>query len=239
MRSAVAVIPARYDSSRFPGKPLAILGGKPMIVQVFRAVEQTGLFSRVIVATDDSRIFNTVIEHGGEACMTSSSHRSGTDRIAEVVRDIDFDIVVNVQGDEPFISKEPLEKLLSLFGDESVRVGTLLHDLDDENDLKNPNIVKVAIAKNSDALYFSRSPIPFKAREYRPHYYRHIGVYAYRKDALLRFVGLEPGVLEQTESLEQLRLLENGIPIRTACTDYRGIGIDTPEDLEKAQSRFV
>ncbi len=239
MKSAIAVIPARYDSTRFPGKPLAMLGGKPMIVQVCGAVQRTGLFSKVIVATDDRRIFDTVMKHGGEAVMTSNTHRSGTDRIAEVVRDMDFDIVVNVQGDEPFISKEPLERLLSLFEDESVRVGTLVHDLDNENDLRNPNIVKVAIAKNHDALYFSRSPIPYRARDYSPKYYRHIGVYAYRKDALLRFVGLEPGVLEQTESLEQLRLLENGIPIRTACTDYRGIGIDTPQDLKMAQTRFV
>ncbi len=209
-----------------------------MIVQVYQAVQRTELFSKIVVATDDTRIFDTVIEHGGEAAMTSTEHRSGTDRIAEVVRDMDFDIVVNVQGDEPFISRGPLTKLLELFDDDTVQVGTLVHELDNDEDLQNPNVVKVAIATSGDALYFSRSPIPFRARDFIPNRYRHIGVYAYTKDALLRFVSMQPGHLEQAESLEQLRLLENGISIRTACTEYRGIGIDTPEDLEKAQGQF-
>ncbi len=210
-----------------------------MIIRVYQAVVDTELFSDVIVATDDQRIFDTVVKSGGKAALTSAEHRSGTDRIAEVVRDIDCDVVFNVQGDEPFISRKPLKKLLAAFEDGSVKVGTLIHKLENLDDLHNPNVVKVVAASNGDAIYFSRSAIPNRARDYVPDYYRHIGVYAYRKEALLEFVSLSPGKLELAESLEQLRLLENGIAIRTVCSEYRGIGIDTPEDLEKAQAMYA
>ena len=235
----VAVIPARFASIRFPGKPLVILGNKPLIQNVYDSASQTGLFDKIIVATDDKRIFDEVADFGGEIVLTSKHHKSGTDRIAEVCKNLEAEIIVNIQGDEPFISKEPLQKLISAFEDPIVQVASLMHKFMEE--IENPNIVKVVCDKNNFALYFSRSPIPFirtphpATRSSYPEFFKHIGIYAFRREALFRFIQLPMGKLEQTEKLEQLRFLENGIKIKMVETSYRGIGIDTPEDLKKAE----
>lgn len=230
--NCLAVIPARYASIRFPGKPLALLKGKPVIQHVYERVLGSGLFQDVIVATDDERIAEAVHNFGGKCQMTSPEHNSGSDRIAEVIRDLDCDVVFNVQGDEPMIESEPLVKLKAVFDDSEVRVASLMTPFSDTQVLHNINIVKVVTDNKFNALYFSRSPIPCN-RDNAPEikFFRHLGVYAYRKDILLDFVKLPPGKLEQIEKLEQLRLLENSIPIRMVETSYQGIGIDTPEDL--------
>ena len=230
-----AIIPARYASTRFPGKPLALLKGKPIIQHVFENVSASQLFSEVFVATDDMRIANAVEAFGGSAILTSSDLPSGTDRVAACTEHLEDDaIIVNVQGDEPLICSEPLAKLLEVFTDPEVQMASLMTPLTNMEDLPNPNIVKVVVDSKGDALYFSRSPLPY----YRdpvpnPQYFRHIGVYAFRKATLQRFVSLNVGKLEQIEKLEQLRALENGIKIRMVETDYQGLGVDTPEDLQR------
>jgi 3-deoxy-manno-octulosonate cytidylyltransferase (CMP-KDO synthetase) len=192
------------------------------------------VFNDVIVATDDQRIFETVKEFKGNVKLTGKDHQSGTDRVAEVCENLDFDVVVNIQGDEPFIYREPLEKLVSAFTNPEVQVASLMHKLD--RDINNPNNVKVVVDKNSFALYFSRSIIPFDQKKSKDTlYFKHIGVYAFRKETLLRFINFPVSKLEKTESLEQLRLLENGIKIKMLETDYEGIGIDTPDDLKQAE----
>ena len=233
----IAVIPARYASTRFPGKPLALLAGKPILQHVYERVLETQLFHKVIIATDDERIAEAADKFHGEYRLTSPHHLSGSDRIVEVVRDLDYDVIVNVQGDEPMITAQPLADLLEVFRDENVQVASLMRLLEAADELTNPNIVKVVTDKDANALYFSRSPLPYN-RDNLPDikYFAHVGVYAYRKAALLRFVTLPPGRLEQIEKLEQLRLLENGIPIRMVETVYQGIGIDTPEDLVKVNN---
>ncbi|HNW99855.1 MAG TPA: 3-deoxy-manno-octulosonate cytidylyltransferase [Candidatus Cloacimonadota bacterium] len=232
----IAVIPARYSSTRFPGKALALLNGKPIIQHVYEATVNSGLFDQVIIATDDDRISHAVHDFHGRCCMTSPDHKSGSDRIAEVVRDMDCDVVFNVQGDEPFISREPLSALKDAFLDKTVEVASLMHIMQDEDDIVNPNNVKVVCDSLGDALFFSRSVIPYdRDNTGKVTYWKHIGVYAYRKQTLLRFITLPQGKIERIESLEQLRMLENGIRIRMIKTDYMGIGIDTPEDLEKAK----
>jgi len=231
----IAIIPARYDSIRFPGKPLAILGNKPIIQHVYERAKNSGLFDDVIVATDNQRIFETVHDFNGKVILTAKEHQSGTDRIAEVCSKIDCDIVVNIQGDEPFITKEPLQKLISVFEDEKVEVASLMHRI--KKDIENPNNVKVVCDNDNFALYFSRSKIPFN-RNSKSQYYKHIGVYAFRKKALMKFVDLPEGKLEQIEKLEQLRMLENGIKIKMVETEYEGIGIDTKEDLERAEKMW-
>jgi 3-deoxy-manno-octulosonate cytidylyltransferase (CMP-KDO synthetase) len=230
----IAVIPARYASTRFPGKALAILRGKTIIRRVYEAVRDSGLFDDVLIASDDDRILYEASTFGAHAVRTRADHPSGSDRIAEAVRNLDADVVVNVQGDEPFITAEPLRKLLRLMEDPSTQVASLMTPL--REDVGNPNFVKVVCAGNGEALYFSRCPIPLHRDGVGVGHFLHIGVYAYRKDMLLRFVELPPSPLELTEKLEQLRLLENGFRIRMAITDYRGFGIDTPEDLEKAEA---
>ncbi|MBN1327612.1 MAG: 3-deoxy-manno-octulosonate cytidylyltransferase, partial [Candidatus Cloacimonetes bacterium] len=234
---AIAVIPARYDSSRLPGKPLLKLDGKPIIQHVWQRVRDAELFDRIIIGTDDQRIYDQVVAFGGEVALTSKKHQSGTDRVAEVCQDIDCDLVFNVQGDEPFISREPLKLLLDAFSDPGVTVSSLMHTLRKEID--NPDQVKVVCNNNNFALYFSRSRIPF-LRDKKPdiQYWGHIGVYAFRREVLLQFVNLPLGMLEQIEKLEQLRMLENGIPIKMIETQYSGFGIDTPEDLEKAEIKL-
>ena len=235
----VAVIPARFASIRFPGKPLAMLGNKPLIQHVYDSAVQTDLFDRIIVATDDKRIFGKVERFGGEVVLTSKHHKSGTDRIAEVCKNLEVEIIVNIQGDEPFISKEPLQKLISVFDEPTVQVASLMHKLVEE--IENTNIVKVVCDNNNFALYFSRSPIPFyrtsnsTLRNLQSEFFKHIGVYAFRREALFRFIQLPMGKLEQIEKLEQLRFLENGIKIKMVETSFQGIGIDTPEDLKKAE----
>lgn len=232
----IAIIPARYASSRLVAKPLQMLGQKTLIHSVYDAVKETGLFDDVIIATDHPEIYKEAQSFNGKVMMTSEHHKSGSDRIAEVCENIACDIVVNVQGDEPFITREPLRGLLEVFSESEVQVASLMHKMDNSEDISNPNNVKVIANNKKDALYFSRAVIPYQ-RNVLPEqaFYKHIGVYAYRKRTLLDFVKMPQSVLERTESLEQLRLLDNGINIRMVETDYFAIGIDTEEDLIKAR----
>ncbi|HPR17606.1 MAG TPA: 3-deoxy-manno-octulosonate cytidylyltransferase [Candidatus Cloacimonadota bacterium] len=239
-QKVVAIIPARYDSTRFPGKMLAKLGTKPIIQHVYERAVQTGIFSEVVVGTDDQRIFEAIDQFGGKVLLTGRKHQSGTDRIAEVCEKLpccqEAEIVVNIQGDEPFITAEPLCRLVGAFQDEKVQVASLMYHL--KKEVENPNSVKVVCDQDNFSLYFSRSVIPFdrdKKSEIRPQYFKHIGVYAFRREMLFRFVEMPKGRLEEIEKLEQLRLLENGIRLKMIETEYEGIGIDTPEDLEKAK----
>ena len=236
--SIVAMIPARYAATRFPGKLMQLLAGKPIICHVYENTVATGLFDNVFVITDSEVIFKEIISIGGKAIMSKQEHESGSDRIAEAVVNMNADVVVNVQGDEPFLKKAPLEKLISLFIDPGVEVASLMRKISAE-EAENPNQVKVVVDKNNNALYFSRSVIPFcRNKETAVQYYLHVGVYAYKKNALLSFTKWPHAALEQAEKLEQLRYLENGIKIKMAETDYETIAIDTPEDLERAKKLF-
>lgn len=232
---AIALIPARYAATRFKGKLMAELGGKTVIRRTYDSTIATGLFDEVIVATDSDTIFNEITSNGGKAVMSQRVHESGSDRIAEAVADMDADIVVNVQGDTPFVKKEPLEKLLLQFKDSTVQVGSLMQELKEQQFIDDPNYVKVAVDKNNNALFFSRSVIPYPRNKHISIvYYEHIGVYAFRKQALLNFTSWPVSPLEDAEKIECLRYLENGISIRMVITDYMGVEIDTPEDLERA-----
>ena len=230
------MIPARYAASRFPGKLMQQLGGRTVIATVYLATKATGLFDDVVVVTDSAIIEKEIKSVGGDAVRSKRQHESGTDRIAEVAQDMDVDIILNVQGDTPFIRKEPLEKLLDLFHDESVMVGSLMQPISDEATIADPNRVKVCVDLKLNSLFFSRSIIPYpRDKASRPAYYEHIGVYAFRKKALLDFTRWPVSPLESAERIECLRYLENGVPLRMAITDYIGVSIDTPEDLEKAK----
>ncbi len=232
MKKIIAVIPARYAATRFPGKLMQVLGDKPVIAHTYEATKNSGLFCNVIVVTDSHIIFDEITSRGGKAVMSVEAHESGTDRIAEVVKEMEVDVVVNVQGDEPFIQKDPLAKLVRLFEDDRVTVASLMRRFDNNADAQNPNMVKVVTDKKARALYFSRSPIPYQRdKNFVATYYLHIGVYGFTKSALLSFTRMPQSCLEQTEKLEQLRFLENGIDIFMAETTYRSIAIDTPEDL--------
>lgn len=235
----IAVIPARFGATRFPGKLLEKLGQHSVIATTYLAVKKSNLFNEVIVAADHLKIIQDIEGVGGKAVMTSPHHASGSDRIAEVIQDMVVDVVVNVQGDEPFTATEALTSLINVFKkdvDKKVDVVTLMEKLASKEDVQNPNNVKVVVANNMDALYFSRSVIPFIREENTSiEYYKHVGIYAYRKKALLDFTRLEPGTLEKAEKLEQLRYLENGYRIKVVETAYKTIGIDTPEDLEEAR----
>lgn len=235
----IAVIPARYASTRFPAKLLQDLGGKTVILRTYEAAISTKLFDDVFVVTDSELIRDEIVSHGGKAIMSVKAHESGSDRIAEAVADIDCDIVVNVQGDEPFINAEPLAEVLEVFRNDPSRaidLASLMIQIEDWTDIENPNIVKVVTDQSGFALYFSRSVIPFpRDREAGAIYFRHIGVYAFRKQAILDFAALPMKALEGTEKLEQLRYLEFGKRIRMVETSHAGIGIDTLEDLEKAR----
>lgn len=234
----IAAIPARYNSTRFPGKLLKNIGKKSIIQHVYDNVCSTGLFDDVVIATDNDRIEEHALEFKAKVIITSSEHKSGTDRIAEAIENIDCDIVVNVQGDEPFISKKPLQSLIESFADRSVQVSTLITALSPQLS-NNPNIVKVVIDNSQNALYFSRSCIPYNRDKVENiSYFQHIGVYGYRKNFLKKFVTLPRSKLETLEQLEQLRLLENGYKIRTLQTVYNGFGIDTKNDLAKARDIF-
>jgi 3-deoxy-manno-octulosonate cytidylyltransferase (CMP-KDO synthetase) len=241
--SAVAVIPARYESSRFPGKALADLCGKPMIVRVYERVRHARGLDAVIVATDDERIADAVTRHGGDVRMTRADHRTGTDRIAEVARHLSCDIVVNVQGDEPLIDPVTIEDVIRpLVDDPSLPMATVRRETSDSADYLNPNVVKVVIDLRGDALYFSRAAIPGRGADGsgpRPPCYAHLGLYAYRRDFLLTFAALPQTPLERIESLEQLRALEHGFRIRTVSTLNDTVGVDTPEDLERARERLL
>ena len=232
----IAVIPARYAATRFPAKLMQMLGNKPVIRHTYDAVVSTGLFSDVWVVTDSTIIYEEITSHGGRAVMSKRPHESGSDRIAEAVAEMDVDVIINVQGDEPFIKKEPLEKLVRLFDDEKVQVGSLMRKINTAAELNSSSAVKVVVNKKMDALYFSRSVIPFAAStEVAAPHYLHIGVYGFRKNMLLQFTQWPPALLEQVEKLEQLRYLENGIAIRMALVDFKSVAIDTPEDLERAK----
>lgn len=234
----IAVIPARYEASRFPGKLMQILGEKTVIATTYQNVVETGLFDEVFVATDSEVILEEIKNIGGSAVMTGT-HETGSDRIAEAVQHIDCDIVVNVQGDEPFLKKDPLQQLISVFdadADKKISLASLKIKMKDAADIKNPNHVKVITDAGNFALYFSRSVIPYpREKEADAEYFRHIGVYAFRKEALLDFAQLPPRPLEISEKIECLRYLEYGMKIKMIETDFVGVGIDVPEDLVKAQ----
>ena len=230
-----AFIPARYAATRFPAKLMQPLGNKTVIRHTYDNTVATGLFDEVYVVTDSEIIFNEITNHGGKAIMSKRSHERGSDRIAEAVADLNIDIVVNVQGDEPFVKKEPLEKLIAVFKDEKVEVASLMQALTNSDLIADPNYVKVAVDKNMNALFFSRSVIPYpRNTEIAIPYYEHIGVYAFKKQALLNFTNWPISPLEAAEKIECLRYLENGVPIKMVVTSYMGVEIDTPEDLIKA-----
>jgi len=234
----IALIPARYAATRFPAKLMQVLGSKTVIMHTYDNTVATGLFDDVIVATDSDIILNEIIQHGGKAVMSKKQHESGSDRIAEAVVDMNVDIVVNVQGDEPFVKREPLQKLLRVFeGEEGkkVQVASLMQVLKEQQFIEDPNYVKVAVDKNCNAIFFSRSVIPYpRNKEISINYYEHIGVYAFRKQALINFTHWPMTPLESAEKIECLRYLENGISLKMVIVDYMGIEIDTPEDLERA-----
>ena len=239
--SFVVIIPARYASTRLPGKPLVDINGKPMIVHVLERARESGV-DRVIVATDHPDVAQAVEAAGGEVCMTRADHQSGTERLAEVVEKCGFSddtVIVNVQGDEPFIIPQQIESLISCFEEPTIQIATLAKPFEKNDDIFDPNKVKVVFSARNTALYFSRNPIPYcRGVERdgwlaRTPYYKHVGMYAYRPQILKAVTSIPQGILEQAESLEQLRWLENGYTIAISITDHESIGIDTPEDLEK------
>ena len=229
------MIPARYAATRFPGKLMQRLGDKTVIRHTYDNTVATGLFDDVWVVTDSDIIFNEIVSNGGNARMSVKEHESGSDRIAEAIADMEVDIVVNVQGDEPFVKKEPLEKLLMQFDDPSVQVASLMQVMTDRKEILNPNFVKVVVDNKMNSLYFSRNAIPYpRDINMAVIYYEHIGVYGFRKQALINFTNWPVSDLEAIEKIECLRYLENGIPLRMVVVDYMGMEIDTPEDLERA-----
>ena len=235
----IAMIPARYSASRFPGKLMKDLEGKPVIQRTYEATVATQLFDEVFVVTDSDVIFNTIAENGGKAIMSVKEHECGSDRIAEAVENIDVDIVINVQGDEPFIDEVSLKKLIEVFEKDSnqeIDLASLKVQMTDETDIANPNNVKVITDTKDFAMYFSRSPIPFaRDKEIETKYYKHIGVYAFRKSALIDFYYTPKTPLESSEKIEGIRYLEVGKRIKMVETQSAVVGIDTPEDLEKAK----
>ncbi|NOZ12849.1 MAG: 3-deoxy-manno-octulosonate cytidylyltransferase [Acidobacteria bacterium] len=237
-----AIIPARYESSRLAGKPLLKIKDQTIIQMVYERTRSSSLLEDVVVATDDSRIFDHVISFGGKAVMTSTEHRSGTDRIAEVAEGLDADVIVNVQGDEPLITNKVIDALIRPFQrDSKLQMSTVMARIMDKRELFNPNVVKVVSDGNGNAIYFSRSPIPFRKspgmnlkfdvkNDEMGHWFKHVGIYGYKREFLLAFARMKEGMLEKIEGLEQLRALENGVRIHVEQTDYSGIGIDTNED---------
>lgn len=238
----VGIIPARYASTRFPGKPLALIKGKPMIQRVYEQALKSKL-DAVVIATDDVRIADAVMDFGGQYVMTSPNHRSGTDRCCEALDLLKtkYDAVVNIQGDEPFIDPKQIDLLVDLIVRDDTPLASLAKRIDDEDELFSPNAVKVVVNQEGNAMYFSRNPIPFMRNVDRDEwlakgrFYKHIGIYAYKADVLRQVARMEPSALEQAESLEQLRWLENGLAIRMALSDADNISIDTPDDLHRAE----
>jgi 3-deoxy-manno-octulosonate cytidylyltransferase (CMP-KDO synthetase) len=239
----IAVIPARYASTRFPAKLMQDLGGKTVILRTYEAAINTQLFDDVFVVTDSDLIFDEIVSNGGKAIRSIKEHESGSDRIAEAVEKLDVDIVINVQGDEPFIDKEPLAKVIEVFKNDTskqVDLASLMREIKNEDEINNPNNVKVVVDQNGFALYFSRSVIPYpREKNVGVRYMQHIGIYAFRKQALLDFYSLPMKSLEASEKLEQLRYLEFGKRIKMVETAHVGIGIDTAEDLEKARKLLL
>lgn len=235
----IAMIPARYAASRFPAKLMQDLGGKTVITRTYEATVATALFSEVYVVTDSDVIYNEITSNGGKAIMSVKEHESGSDRIAEAVANVDCDIVVNVQGDEPFTERESLQKVLSVFNgdsDKEIDLASLMVEIKDWEEINNPNTVKVIVDQNNFALYFSRSPIPFpRDKNIDSRYFKHKGIYAFRKQALLDFTTLPMQFLEATEKIECIRYLEYGKKIKMVETNVQGVEIDTPEDLERAK----
>ncbi|MEO8771496.1 MAG: 3-deoxy-manno-octulosonate cytidylyltransferase [Ferruginibacter sp.] len=232
----IAMIPARYAATRFPFKLMQPLGEKTVIRQTYDNTVATGLFDDVIVITDSEIILNEIRDHGGNAVMSKQQHESGSDRIAEAAVDMNVDIILNVQGDEPFVNKETLRLLLAAFDDDKVMVASVMKKFTDASLVSDPNYVKVVVDKNMNSLFFSRAVIPFSRDEYFiPTYYEHIGVYAFRKQALLNFTSWPASDMEKAEKLEQLRYLENGISLKMVITDQTGVKIDVPGDLAKAE----
>ncbi len=232
----IAVIPARYASTRFPYKLMKQLGDKTVIRHTHDNTIATGLFKEVWVVTDSPLIYDEIASIGGKIMMSKAEHESGSDRIAEAVTDMDVDIVVNVQGDEPFIDEKSLALVIKAFEDPTVQVASIMKKFTDLSLVQNPNYVKVVVDKNNNSMLFSRSPIPFLRDENAPVcFYEHVGVYAFRKQALLQFTQWHPTPLELAEKIECLRYLENGIPLRMVITAHEGVKIDVPEDLEKAE----
>ncbi|MFY7693382.1 MAG: 3-deoxy-manno-octulosonate cytidylyltransferase [Sediminibacterium sp.] len=235
MNKVGAFIPARYAATRFPAKLMQMLGDKTVIRHTYDNTKATGLFDEVYVVTDSEIIFNEIVSNGGKAIMSKKTHESGSDRIAEAVENLDIDIVVNVQGDVPFVKREPLERVLACFEDSTVKVASLMQVLNNQASIEDPNYVKVAVDKNWNALFFSRSVIPYpRSTDIAITYYEHVGVYAFKKQALIDFTNWPMSPLEAAEKIECLRYLENGVSIKMAVTNYMGVEIDTPEDLIKA-----
>jgi len=235
MHKIGAFIPARYAATRFPAKLMQMLGDKSVIRHTYDNTKATGLFDEVYVVTDSEIIFNEIVLNGGKAIMSKKAHESGSDRIAEAIKNLEIDIVVNVQGDEPFVKREPLEKVLACFDDTNVQVASLMQVLTNQASIEDPNYVKVAVDKNWNALFFSRSVIPYpRSTDIPITYYEHVGVYAFKKQALIDFTNWPMSPLEAAEKIECLRYLENGVSIKMAVTNYMGVEIDTPEDLIKA-----
>jgi len=238
--SFLVVLPARYGSTRFPGKPLADIAGRPLIEWVYRRAAAIRGAGEVVVATDDPRIVDAVASFGGNVVMTDAAHASGTDRVAEVARNRDFPFVVNLQGDEPVFDPSTVEAMVEVLASEPESdIATACHPVGSEEEFNNPNIVKVVLDGHGRALYFSRSPIPCGAwHSEQAVAFRHVGIYAYRKESLLRFTSFEPSTLEKTEKLEQLRALENGMAIRVIVTDQLTLGVDVPDDVKKVEKEL-
>ena len=236
------MIPARYAATRFPGKLMEMIGDKTIIRHTYENTVATRLFDEVIVVTDSKIIFEEIIHNGGYAIMSHKEHESGSDRIAEAVEDMDVDIILNVQGDEPFLNKDSLQELLAVFSGidgKKIQVASLMKIINDNQVINNPNCVKVVVDKNRNSLFFSRSVIPYlRETDSSTTYYRHIGVYAFRKNALMSFTNWEVGPLEAAEKIECLRYLEHGIPLKMVVTTDNGIAIDTPADLERAKKFY-
>lgn len=247
----IGIIPARYASTRFPGKPLAMINGISMIMRVYGQAQKAGCLSEIVVATDDKRIFDHVQDHGGKAMMTSDKHPSGTDRVFEVMSSLldpddinDEHVIINIQGDEPFIDPHAIITLSSTFSKPGINIATLMKKISLLEELSDPNVVKVVSGKDRQALYFSRSPLPFVRGSHdlqswlsEHSFYKHIGIYAYRAQTLQAIAALQPSPLEQAEGLEQLRWLENGYRIHVEITDYESISVDTPADLLKITNK--
>jgi 3-deoxy-manno-octulosonate cytidylyltransferase (CMP-KDO synthetase) len=232
LKLATGIITARYQSERFPGKPLALIQGKPMIQRVYEAAQTAQSLERVIVATDDKRILHTAQKFGADTLMTSPSHRSGTDRVAEITAGVNTPLIINIQGDEPLIKGEVIDELVEALQDEDIPMATLAVKEEDMILLNDHNVVKVVFNREGNALYFSRSPLPFQASGY---FWRHIGIYGYQRNFLLKFCQIPPSRLEKAEKLEQLRAIENGYRIKIIENQFPSLSVDSPEDIIKVE----